>query len=843
MSEPAAQVAPHRATILVGYGAFGLDVLRRLLASTAPRGVLTWEESRDGAAPSERHLQDLALLWVPDRLGVAGQAVDEENAGEASGLEMMRDLYRQIQQIGHSAGPAAPAAPEAPEAPEAAFAEALDECAGQLLSASTRAGRRGALPLGLDVVVLARPTGREVVGTLDRLLVRGMERLANNANLQRAVQGAEALNFLAVLDFENYWDRSEPGRSVRRAVHDLVEQSRKRRAAGRPAFARFYFVDGRNDEGIRDARHRTDEISLFLELLLFEGQRGGELQRLYQSPGALESPVATFGIRLMERSAGLLSHLAAARFGIGWLEYLAGKDGGPGDGEPSELRQRLAPYRPAALDELLDGAALRGDVQQALAALEEELAALPTDLPDWPAQVRVRYEETARRLELRLTEKAHARMTELVRHHLAQLPEDLRAGIEADLHRPRDPAPLGAVIAELEEALAALEAAPPPVAAPAPGGAGEMLQRLAELHAGYQRFHLERVRVEGLRQWWPLFAVALSAGLTPVLHELLSDVPPPDPLRFLLDRAYAALQWINTPLVLGALLFLAVWGLGAWGLQKRIAARIERARRFYNDPERGRFIDRLRSGLQPGGALRAPLDALLDRLLLDMALSVRGEVTRELGRVLERLHERRREMLWLRNQLRGFLRLHGLRDDMRPEMGRLARNGTGIRYAVESGEDLEGMLRSNPPGPERFRSTQASLSPFAGWDERYSPAFLEPLVFIDRLSAIYMDPFQRELAQPGTGPEQARRAAELLEFLERRGALSLAFRWQAQEGVLPDRRYCLLPNLWRRLPGVLPALSDLRMSEEAVLPGADVGRAYLLRLQIGVDPRCLLEPE
>src|SRR6185295_15904061 len=85
----------HRATILVGFGGFGLDVLRRLLASTAPRGVLRWEEPRGGGGPSERHLQDLALLWLPDPLATADE-FERIDAREGSALEMMRDLYRQI---------------------------------------------------------------------------------------------------------------------------------------------------------------------------------------------------------------------------------------------------------------------------------------------------------------------------------------------------------------------------------------------------------------------------------------------------------------------------------------------------------------------------------------------------------------------------------------------------------------------------------------------------------------------------------------------------------------------------------------------------------------------------
>ncbi|MEE8523278.1 MAG: hypothetical protein V3T72_05045, partial [Thermoanaerobaculia bacterium] len=338
---PDAPVTAHRPALLIGYGAFGLDVLRRLLASTAPRGVLRWQGAAGGASAGDRYLSDLALLWVPDRLDLEGQKVDDVDRREGASVEMMRDLYRQIHEL------------EELSTPEADLAAAMEAAAEKLLSASDRAARDQVSPLGLDVVVLARPTHPEVVGILDRMVAAGMQRLANNSNLVRAVQGAEALNFVEILDFENYWDRSADGRRIREAVASSVERWQRSRSRRQPAFGRFYLVDGRTRDGIREVRHRLDEISLFLELLLFEGQRG-HLQHLYQSAGPRESPVATFGIRLMERSAGLLSRLAAAHFGIGWLDYLAGDDGKvPDGGGAPELERCLEPYRPARLDGLV----------------------------------------------------------------------------------------------------------------------------------------------------------------------------------------------------------------------------------------------------------------------------------------------------------------------------------------------------------------------------------------------------------------------------------------------------------------------------------------------------------
>ncbi len=764
---------------------------------------------------------------MPDRRQYEERQVDDdEDRREGAGVEMMRDLYRQIQEV------------EPRGTPEEDLAAAMDAAADKLLSASARAARDQVAPLGLDVIVVAHPTGREVIGLLDLMMTAGMEKLDNKQNLVRAVQGSEALSFLEILDFDHYWDRSPEGLRIREAVRNSVERWQSKREQRQPAFGRCYLVDGHTRDGVRDTRHRLDEISLFLEFLLFEDQRG-TFQRLYQSAGARESPVATFGVRLMERSAGLLSRLAAARFGIGWLDYLAGTEALPEDDATLAVREHLRSYRPANLDRLLHREALEGLLGQEMQSLEQDLLALEPEDPDWPERVRRQYRSRVQSLRARLSGGASTRMVEVSQEHLAGLDVELRAGIDADLHNPQRPVPLGTVIDELEDTLKDLDVAGEALPE-ATAEAGETFRELERLHADYRAFNSQRVEVEGLKKWWLLFALVLAAALTPIGVELLDDIPPPDDTAFLLKYAYQAVQWIKNPVAVGLIMFLGCWALGAGAMQRRVAARVDRARRFFNDPERGRFTGRLRGDLGPGGPLRRPLESFLAALLHNLSLSVRSEVSRELGRALGRLRERRREVRWLREQLREFLRMQGLSmDGRRHELHR--RGGTGIRHSVERDEDFEQMLKSNPPGLARFRSIQGTLNPFALWDQRYGRDLLFPMAFIDRLSRIYRDPFQRELARPGSGPEQETRAREFLSFLRRHGNFGLAFSWQAQEGVPLDQRYCLLPTVWHHLPGVRSQLSDLRMGENHVLDGQDVARAYLLRIQTGVEPDCLVE--
>lgn len=820
-----------RATLLVGYGRFGREVLRRVLAASAPRGVLDWEEPAGGARASERDLRDLALLHIPDRLAVEPGARELDETADARGpAGIMGDLYRQIQVL------------EPRSDPRADLSEAAVRIAEKLLSATARANRGDAQPLGLDVIVTAHPGEPEVLGLLDDMLAAAMDALANNANLVRAVSGAGALNALEILDFENYWDASEAGRRLRRAASSSLAQWEKRRAGGRPAPGRVYLVDGRTADGIRDRRHRIDEISLFLELLLFEGQRGGDLQHLWRAAGAHESPLAVFGVRSMERSAGLLARIAAARFAVDWLDYLAGESSPGGETPGLELAERLAVYRSERLDRRLGADELRAYVAGELRGLEAELLALPSEDPGWPAAVIERYTETARRTTAHVAGETAVRVDALRRERLDQLPAELAEGIAADLHHDRRPVPLGRVVRTLEEAAAELEAAADrtePETAEDDGGAaasaGPAEAARAELDAltdAYRRFRRGQVRLDGLRQqWWPLWAAVLAAGLTPSLRALIAEIPPPDPTKVLLVKAYGALQWTANPIALAVILFLAVWALGATWFQKLAAARQSRAARFYHDADRGRFADRLRAELSETGTLGAPLYRELELTLEDTALSVRGAVSREIARALERLRERRREMLWLAGELRDFLKLHGVTlAEGWHELDRRRRDGTGIRQSAERGEDLERILERNPPSPERFRSTQADERPFEGWDERYGDTFLFPLPFLDRLSRIYDEGV--ELTDPGP---------DFLAFLDRHGSFDLAFAWKAQDGLPADRRYSLLPAAWHRRPGLVERLADLRTSEDDVLVGADAARAYLLRLRTGIAPRCLLE--
>lgn len=811
----------HRATLLIGYGDFGLDVLRRFLASTAVRGVLSWEET-GGADRNARRLRDLSLLGVADRFGDGPKDGIREQEGGHS--ELLRDLYAQIHRIDGAV--------------PGALAQAMEAQAKRLLDAADRAGRQEALPLGLDVIVLAQPRDRTALGRVNPLLQAGLERLERYATqLQRPISGASALNFIQILDFDNYWQRSEPGRVLREAVCRSVERWQQRREEGKPSFGRIYLVDGLTGDGVRDARQRIDEISLFLEFLLFEGQRG-EMQSLYQPQAPHESPLATFGIRLLERSGGLLRRLAAAHFGMQWLDYLAGVQHGLA--ETQILRGQLQAYRAEALDNLLEAEALPPDAARQLQALEDEFAKLPVSEPDWPQQIEARHREAARRLESEWAAHTHEQIHQILsREPLADLSKALRASVDQSLHHDRRPATLGAVIRELEAALQTLDSEP----AAEPEAATTGIAGLKQDHRDYQYFKQQQLDAGALHLWWPVYSLLLALGLNPPLVEEALSLPSPDPLAAspLWQRAYPALHWLaEHPSIVLMLSSLIFWALFASLIQHGIAGRVRRARRFWTDPERGRLAGRLRALLQADGELGRHLDNVLRHLRQDQMASLRSEVGRELGFVLKRLRERRRELAWLRGQLREFLILHGLNPDSPNEKWtRMDHERTGIRHTLERYPDFEQILHSVPPVDERFQSLQAQRLPFAHWDERYSDAFLYPLRFVDELSEQYRDPFEGEPARPGTSLGENPRAGELREFLTRHGGFTTAFSWRAQEGVPADRVYCLLPRAWLGLQGIPDTLSGLGIAEPRHLVGADAARAYLLRVRLGVGAGCL----
>src|SRR5262245_53382343 len=168
-------------TILIGYGAYGLQVMRDFLASAAARGALVWDDDSVGSL-NERKLRSLSLLWVRDTLDLPGDSGYTGLIVE-SGYELMDDLYAQVEEIEGTL-----------DEIRTGLADAADREKRRLLDARRRTEPHS----GLDVIILAQPSREEVVGSLRDLVEPAMLRLHADPNFSTVQEGGgdTLLNFI-----------------------------------------------------------------------------------------------------------------------------------------------------------------------------------------------------------------------------------------------------------------------------------------------------------------------------------------------------------------------------------------------------------------------------------------------------------------------------------------------------------------------------------------------------------------------------------------------------------------------------------------------------------------------
>jgi len=843
-----------RPTILVGHGDFGHDALQRLLANAALRGVLPWtRRPQGGPGAGERQLRDFALLWVPERPGpgpVSGlEAVAQHHLPDpttaATTPEFLKDIYRQIIKV----------APEGKmTTSEQALAAAAEEAKRALLSPEARqergSGGAGGVH-GLDLILLARPGTAASMGQVDNLLRASLRPLWEDPTLRRVGKEGQVVNCIALLDFDDFWAREDATLRLRRA---LVNSARtwERCDADRPGPGRIYLLDTRTEGAQRNRDARLDEATLFLEFLLFEGQRS-ELDWLFRRSGGDQPVLAAFGIRLLERSPALLGRIAAARFGQEWLPYLAGDK--PPNFPALRVRRALAPLRegpdaaPGADDPLAACWRERAD------ALVAAVMALPgRDAPDWAHRARDCFRHHCRNLELALAGVCDTLADELRREHL-QRGDKVKEAIAEDLHGGSEPTPLASVEAEIDAALADLE--PTQGAARRPrrddGPVG-----LPALHARFLAQIREWIGSQG-RALWPFWAglgALLGLSLTPFAHAFLISLPEPDPLAETLHRLHTLSQWLAEPAPLAFALATLGGLLLAWPLGRAVQRRIARACNLYLDPEAGHFATLIR-------AQDDPLAIYLESARADLAATRAAEATQILGEIRERLAERRRELGWLRTQLGELLRMHGQHPEPAGGRGRPRRPQLSVRQWIEAPGDLERMLRANPITEERLRAYQENLlEPFQSWAERaareearaqgrapgpcrswadrYCDAFLDPLELVAHLGRGYVKPFENALEDPDSAERELRQAA-LGELLQRPDfSLAFAFAFATAEETPMSRRYCVIPESWL-LQGETRRILDHQGKITDPYHGQDPTRVYLFEAITGVPTACLGE--
>jgi len=798
-----------RRTLLIGYGGFGLDAMQRLLHQSALRGVLRWRETQTGGvASAQRQLEDLGLLALPDPFdGAAGSAAQSA----AGAPQFLTDLYRQIKVLPADAAVA-----------EGGVAHWVRRAADALMAQG--AFDQGDL-VGLDLIVLARPTVPETIPHLDILLQDILKTLADSRFFQVAVQGAENLNCILMLDFDDYWlgagapEAVAAAEGLRAALRNSMLGWERRQAQRLAAVDRCYLVDGRTAMGHRPPPVRLDEVVLFLELLLFEGLRAAR-QGLFQQQSLAAPITATFGIRLLEESTLVLSREAAATFGRRWLDALIGDQEQCPDRAARRVQETLEPYRRRTIEQGIDDARLEQLFAAGGTRLTQALMAVPDrQAADWPERLQAVFERERQALAQTLDRAGWEIVSALKKAHFQDLDQQVAAAVEADLHDARAPASLR-LVREAIDSLHDEGRLGPDGLSPGAAVDADPLRRLRLLHRRYRDQSDEWLARQGraLQWFWPLFALVLALGLAPLSVRVAGQLKPPGPtwLGGWVDQAVTALHTVNQPLLWTLVWLPLVWLLLALLIQPLITARIARAQRFFTSAERGRFHDHIRDLLAP---LR---ESLLERVRRNIRSSLANDVQKTLSRIGERLAERGREMDWLRRQLNEFLRLS-------------SQPTTPVRKWVSRDGALETMLEANPPIRDRICYRQEALpQPFAGWNAHFCDAFLDPLRFIDSLSKPYADGYEHALQRRDAGEDLPLRRRELIDFIDH-SRLAPACRFMQDTGVTDEQRWCITAQRWRRVPGMVEELNNrLGIVAEDIIPARDHARVYLLVLQTGV---------
>ncbi|MCB2262772.1 MAG: hypothetical protein LGR52_07530 [Candidatus Thiosymbion ectosymbiont of Robbea hypermnestra] len=804
-------------TILIGHGTFGREVLERLLNNTAPRGSLEWAQApagEDGAGVGVRRLRDLALLWMPDSTGDLGGGLDS-SGGQADFID---DLHRQIRTIENRPGTA-----------ERELSAAVAEASDALREPGIAKERR--IAGGLDLVIVAHIDQPSRIGTLDTLTRALLKRLVTDNPLWKTtLRSKRKLSCVQVLDFDNYHRSDGAGAAVRRSLRRSMEGWKANLDAKFPAVDRCYLVDGRAQDSVRDPKSRYEEATLFIELLLFAGLRDHEqLRELYQQTGQDQQIAAAFGIRLLERSPPLLSRIAAASFGEGWLPYLRGSREVGFTRKARRVSKALQPFF-GDVHEITDGeGSLTARWEEGVAAIREELLALPgQESEEWPERARELFARRARLLELELGRAGLDWARRVREEHLKDGGSAIEEAVTKDLHDPLEPVPLASVLAEIEEAIRILTrrgGKPTDLA----DSDGPGLDTAEAVHRAYIGERDEWLRGFGrqLNRLWPLLAGALALAITPFVRELL---------RWLPNLAVAETPWYQTlvgvvtlldrPVLIAPMLAVLIWPLLRLLVQRRLTRGILRARAFHLDQLRGRLRDAILSDCDR-------LRGILDQVQANMHATLATELRQVLGGFRDRLTERGREIDWLRGQLGEFLRMQGFHG------GHLEPPQNSAHTLLANDADLHGMMRVKPATASHFEGHQEELpTPFAGWNRYFSNAFLDLFGFVDHLSRPYLTKLRDDLSDAKSGTEWDLRVAATETFATQSG-FDLTFRIDADKAKGTTEVFCVIPNAWAGQTGIRNRLQGIGVEDERICTGEDPSRVYLIKRHLNIPPDAL----
>jgi hypothetical protein len=802
MPEDAGRSQLHRPAILVGFGGYGLKLLRQLLKVTEPRRRLHLEPVRGADNPVEREFLSFSMLC----------AGDEKDLPAPGPLDL--DIYRKIHVVPLSA-------------PTDLLTESLLSHSERLLRGAGFPGNSAA-DWGLDIMVLAHLRSVEDLKELEHKMRPAMTQLWHTHNLKYGV-GAGPLNFIFFLDFDNYWKRTRGQRDLREALQAAVRSWDGDDQESLPPVGRLYLTDGQRESRSSNEEDRIEETCVFLEFLLFEGQRGNQ-QEFYQSTTGQVSPVSTFGVRLMEHNTELARQLSAANFTKTWLDHLDGAGKLRHEDECRHLRKCLAPFIDRSSSGIIDTGEVRRIAAKHLAELESRLVGELDQLDvlgNWPDRVESEHGETLKRIQRDLASQARELMDRVARERLQGLAKSLTDAVTSDLHDEGAPTSLTVIRDEIQSSINWLgqEILHDRKAA------GKIGSTTRTVHSKYGLLRESQIDPSELKKWWPMFALVLAGALTPLAVSLLDFLDEPTVVA---SSLAVYLPLLSNPVTVSSFFFVSLWLLGAKLAHRFIVKRSERARRYFLDAERGRLADRLKADLATGGALRYPVDAYVHATIADMEITIKEDVIGHLRRALGLLETRLQELKWLRNWTHAFLRESGID----PDSGGMdpLREPDRVRMRVDLRKDYLELKDSLPAVEDRFRDAQGQQRPLAGWHDEYSRTFLYPSEFLERLAPLFP---QRD---PG-GDQEAGGSQYLEEFRQfvdpKVGGAGLGFLFKTQEGVPTAVSYSLLPPEWCTNE-YLELLRNVGAEEKVAFKSAEPSlRAYLVRTQADIALQCL----
>ena len=793
-------------TIVIGYGAYGLRLMRLVLSGAAARGALEWIEPSGVAAASERRLRGLAFIWVPDPLGQKDQAY-QNLADNDPALELFDDLYDQIETL------------DVPprELTRAVTAEVARE-RDRLLKLDDQ-NEDGSTRLGLDLIFLARPTTQQVLGQLRDLANAVLGRLGHDRLLYAGQQRTNMLlNALALFDFEDIWDPAM--QRVRHSLAELIQQRKPQFEKGDPVLGRIYLFDKTSGKGTATSQLRLDQAALLLDLLLFENVRGAlEVRELFGPKSPEQSPLCSIGLRCVERSSGRLLRLAAASYTRSWMRYLADESPTPEERAPA-LSAAIAAFLPDQLPATIQETAIRRLCDQEVMRIEKVMASARPGT-SWAEDLhRLLQSDVAAALDA-LTSRLAACSRELEKHELRGARAALHAAVHQLLAARDRPFSLGAVVHQLEELQAELDRAKPtPVASATAALDAGAFDGVSQMYAETQFHSARQVEAAGFgARWWPCFAVLFGCAVTPFVLDAADQFLQNGPPTWLLSLSSAT--------GCGAV----AWAWGRKMVQRDVERLARRTRSFYDDPDQGRLAERLRA-IADGRSVRFRLDQFVEALLATFKHQTLSLLSVEIRRMLDVLRVRQTEVRWLEKQCGAFLDLHGVAEINGSPAFRDNTVAQRWRRNMECTEDLRAILQGHKRDPEKFAALQQDQKLLLDWRDPHFDRFLHPTKMLDELAATFVD---ERLTTPELRDSRAREIEDFIDSTE--GSSPDGFNWNAADGLPTLSRIAVQPRALEQSPKVYQTLVNAGFNGHIAASRGD--RLYLIKARFGVDPALL----